>query len=38
MGKLIPILTGLFPKFEGEKHQVGLEAEEENQYKRRERS
>ena len=38
MGKLIPRLIGLFPKLEGEKNQVGSEAEEENQYKRRERS
>ena len=27
MGKLIPRLIGLFPKLEGGKHQVGLEAE-----------
>ena len=38
MGKLILRLIGLFPKLEGEKNQVGSEAEEENQYKRRERS
>ena len=38
MGKLIPRLIGLFPKLEGEKNQVDLEADEENQYKRRERS
>ena len=37
MGKLIPRLIGLFPKLEGEKNQVGSEAEEENHYKRRER-
>ena len=38
MEKLIPRLIGLFPKLEGEKNQVGTEAEKENQYKRRERS
>ena len=38
MGKLIPRLIGFFPKLEGEKNQVGSKAEEENQYKRRERS
>ena len=38
MGKLIPRLIGLFLKLEGEKNQVGSEAEEEIQYKRRERS
>ena len=38
MGKLFPRLMGLFSKLEGGKHQVGLEAEVENQYKRRERS
>ena len=27
MGKLIPRLIGLFPRLEGEKHQVGSEAE-----------
>ena len=27
MGKLIPRLIGLFPKLEGGKNQVGLEAE-----------
>ena len=27
MGKLVSRLIGLFPKFEGGKHQVGLEAE-----------
>ena len=27
MGKLIPRLIELFPKLEGRKHQVGLEAE-----------
>ena len=27
MGKLIPTLIGLFPKPEGEKHEVGSEAE-----------
>ena len=38
MEKLIPRLIGLFRKLEGGKHQVGLEAEVGNQYKRRERS
>ena len=38
MGKLISRLIGLFPKLEGEKNQVGSEFEEENQYKKRERS
>ena len=38
MGKLISRLIGLFTKLEGEKNQVGSEAKEENQYKRRERS
>ena len=38
MGKLFPRLMGLFSKLEGGKHQVGSEAEVENQYKRRERS
>ena len=38
MGKLISRLIGLFSNLEGEKNQVGSEAEEENQYKRRERS
>ena len=38
MGKLFPRLIGLFSKLEGGKHQVGLEAEVGNQYKRRERS
>ena len=38
MGKLIPRLIGIFPNLEGEKNQVGSEAVEENQYKRRERS
>ena len=38
MGKLISKLIGLFPKLEGEKNQVGSEVEEENQYKRSERS
>ena len=33
MGKLFPRLMGLFSKLEGGKHQVGSEAEVENQYK-----
>ena len=38
MGNLIWRLIGLFTKLEGKKNQVGSEAEEENYYKRRERS
>ena len=38
MGKLIPRRIGFFPKLKGGKHQVGLEAEVGNRYKRRERS
>ena len=38
MGKLFLRLIGLFSKLQGGKHQVGLEPEVGNEYKRRERS
>ena len=35
MGKLFPRLIELFSRLEGEKHQVGSEAEVGNEYERR---